>query len=685
MTPSTCRPEHEDQLSLDDAMPASRVRGGRVVRALVHDERWWVLLAWGVAVVAAVSVVVLLPGWRPVTVALGVLPLGACHLAYRRCAVRMREAETRADRTADLHMATIEALALAIDAKDQTGTRHIRRVQIFATGLARALGMSGDEVQGVRAAALLHDIGKLAVPDHILSKPDRLTDEEFQKVRTHPQVGAEIIAGVPFPYPVVPLVRSHHERWDGAGYPAGLAGEAIPLGARILSVVDYFVALTSERPYHPPRSRADAIEILEQEAGVALDPRIVAAFIELLPALEAEAERHGEPERRVSFAGAGAPDSAAGDQVDAAAPSCVFTDIALAHREIYKLYQIAQAMGTSLGIGDTMAILAAKLRELIPFSTCALFLPGEEEGLRCAFADGEGAETLWRASVRRGHGLVGWVARNRRALLNGRAALDFEAVGVADIPALEAALVSPLVAGDRLVGVLALYDAQPGRYTDDHRRLLERVCEQAAGVLANSVLFEQTRRDSLTDALTDLPNSRFMFVHLQRELARAERLRSEVSLIIMDVDDFKAINDSYGHQVGDRALREVARVLRSGIRPYDICVRYAGDEFVLVLSGCDAGEAEQKMRELQRALAEVSFDARPGRPLRLGGSFGRASFPADGRAQEALLALADKRMYEDKTRRKQRRPPDVPPGPALPEWPQPFANMAAQSSATAAD
>jgi diguanylate cyclase (GGDEF)-like protein/putative nucleotidyltransferase with HDIG domain len=685
MTPSTCRPEHEDQLSLDDAMPASRVRGGRVVRALVHDERWWVLLAWGVAVVAAVSVVVLLPGWRPVTVALGVLPLGACHLAYRRCAVRMREAETRADRTADLHMATIEALALAIDAKDQTGTRHIRRVQIFATGLARALGMSGDEVQGVRAAALLHDIGKLAVPDHILSKPDRLTDEEFQKVRTHPQVGAEIIAGVPFPYPVVPLVRSHHERWDGAGYPAGLAGEAIPLGARILSVVDYFVALTSERPYHPPRSRADAIEILEQEAGVALDPRIVAAFIELLPALEAEAERHGEPERRVSFAGAGAPGSAAGDQVDAAAPSCVFTDIALAHREIYKLYQIAQAMGTSLGIGDTMAILAAKLRELIPFSTCALFLPGEEEGLRCAFADGEGAETLWRASVRRGHGLVGWVARNRRALLNGRAALDFEAVGVADIPALEAALVSPLVAGDRLVGVLALYDAQPGRYTDDHRRLLERVCEQAAGVLANSVLFEQTRRDSLTDALTDLPNSRFMFVHLQRELARAERLRSEVSLIIMDVDDFKAINDSYGHQVGDRALREVARVLRSGIRPYDICVRYAGDEFVLVLSGCDAGEAEQKMRELQRALAEVSFDARPGRPLRLGGSFGRASFPADGRAQEALLALADKRMYEDKTRRKQRRPPDVPPGPALPEWPQPFANMAAQSSATAAD
>jgi hypothetical protein len=208
-------------------------------------------------------------------------------------------------------------------------------------------------------------------------------------------------------------------------------------------VVDSFEALTSDRPYHRARSRADALEILQQEAGVALDPRIVAAFIELLPALEAEAERQGEPEPAGVLRRARA---LRGHEADAADPaSCVFTDIALAHREIYKLYQIAQAMGTSLGVVDTMAMLAAKLRELVPFSTCALFLPGEDEGLRCAFADGEAAEALLPDLGAAIQGLVGWVARNRRVRAGAAAALDFEAGCGRRHPPLEAALVSPLV------------------------------------------------------------------------------------------------------------------------------------------------------------------------------------------------------------------------------------------------
>ena len=144
-------------------------------------------------------------------------------------------------------------------------------MQVFAAGLAKAIGMSENEIQGVKTAALLHDIGKLAVPEHILSKPGPLTQEEFQKIRIHPQVGAEIIAGVPFPYPVAPLILSHHERWDGKGYPAGMKGEEIPSGARILAVVDYFDALTSERPYHKAMSDEGAVGLLRQEAGQALD------------------------------------------------------------------------------------------------------------------------------------------------------------------------------------------------------------------------------------------------------------------------------------------------------------------------------------------------------------------------------------------------------------------------------
>src|SRR3954467_12883049 len=214
------------------------------------------------------------------------------YLTYRTYAVymgRIQDQQRHVAQVSDLHLATIEALALAIDAKDQTAQSHIRRVQVYAAGLARALGMPDNEIQGVKTAALLHDIGKLAVPEHILSKPGPLTQEEFQKIRIHPQVGAEIISGVPFPYPVAPLILSHHERWDGKGYPAGLKAEEIPLGARILSVVDYFDALLADRPYHKAMTREAAVQLLQQEAGRAPDPAVVSVFLGLLPTLEPQA------------------------------------------------------------------------------------------------------------------------------------------------------------------------------------------------------------------------------------------------------------------------------------------------------------------------------------------------------------------------------------------------------------
>src|SRR5204863_7035964 len=201
---------------------------------------------------------------------------------------RIEDEQRHVQQTSDLHLATIEALARAIDAKDQTAQTHIRRVQIYAAGVARSLGLSEAEVQGVTTAALLHDIGKLAVPEHILSKPGPLTQEEFQKIRIHPQVGAEIIAAVPFPYPVAPLILGHHERWDGKGYPKGLAGHDIPIGARILTIVDYYDAVTTERPYHKALGHESAISLLRHEAGRALDPNLVPVFVGILPSLIAD-------------------------------------------------------------------------------------------------------------------------------------------------------------------------------------------------------------------------------------------------------------------------------------------------------------------------------------------------------------------------------------------------------------
>jgi diguanylate cyclase (GGDEF)-like protein/putative nucleotidyltransferase with HDIG domain len=575
-------------------------------------------------------------------------------LAFWACREQIAHERQQARRMSELHLATIEALALAIDAKDQTTPNHIGRVQAYASGLARAAGMGESDVQAVKTAALLHDIGKLAIPDHILAKPGPLTPEEFQKVRVHPEVGAEILRAAEFPYPVAPAVLSHHERWDGRGYPSGLKEHDIPIGARIICIADYFEALTSERPYHKALGLDAAAAVLRQEAGKAFDPRLVETFISALPALAAELEPADSPMAKATPHLQAARDGHAAHPGPIQMPlATVFEHIAVAHREIHALYQIAQTMGTKLTVTDTMALISSKLSNLVPFSACALFLysPSREQ-LQCRFATGTDSELIQQLTLRSGQGLTGWVARNRRPLVNARPSADLQAMGSKAPTVLQSALVCPLVFNDRLIGTLGVYHTDAGVYHDDHARLLDRVCEQAAAVINNAIVFEQTHEDSLTDPLTALPNTRSLFHHLARELARAERHRSEVSLVVMDIDDFKEINDSFGHRVGDWALREVAHVLRGAIRPYDMCVRYAGDEFIVVLSHCGRGEAESKRLELQSAVGRIQLEVESGSRRCLSISAGIAVFPHDGDSYDTLVAIADRQMYEDKSRRK---------------------------------
>jgi diguanylate cyclase (GGDEF)-like protein/putative nucleotidyltransferase with HDIG domain len=610
-----------------------------------------------------------LAAWTVDAVGLWVAPLtfAPIYLTYHTYKVYMGriEAQRHVQATSDLHLATIEALAGAIDAKDQMTNAHIKRVQIYATGLAEAMALPAGDIQAIKTAALLHDIGKLAVPEHILSKPGPLTAEEFQKVRIHPQVGAEIIAGVPFPYPVAPLILCHHERWDGKGYPQGLSGESIPIGARILTVVDYFDAVTSERPYHDALSRDSAINLLRHESGRALDPRLVETFIALLPSLlEACEATRRKPAVRLTHAAAETELAhAAAEESRAAA----FENIGLAHREIYALYEIAQSMGTSLGVSDTMGLISSKLAKIIPWSGCGLFLQQVDAGLmRCRYATGIDAPRLLDATVRIGEGLSGWVGRNRRTLVNANPRIEFEAAGIPGDLRLQSAIVCPLYLGDMFIGALALFHIEPNRYTDDHRRLIGSVAEQAGAVIHNSMMFEQAQEDSLTDPLTSLPNRRSLFARLTHELARAERTRSEVALIVLDIDEFKQINDSWGHHVGDQALREVANALRGGLRQYDLCVRFAGDEFIVVISDCSREGAEIKRLELQEAIGQIQIQVRPGVHLRLGASAGAAVFPYDGASYDEILAEADRRMYQDKSSRRALVALQV--SPAGPEW-----------------
>ncbi|HND56362.1 MAG TPA: sensor domain-containing diguanylate cyclase, partial [Pirellulaceae bacterium] len=241
--------------------------------------------------------------------------------------------------------------------------------------------------------------------------------------------------------------------------------------------------------------------------------------------------------------------------------------------------------------------------------------------------------------------------QHRRPLVNANPRVEFEAAGVPPSHALASAIVAPLQLGERVIGSLALFDTAADRYTDDHRRLLGRIAEQAAAVISNALVFEQTQEDSLTDPLTNLPNRRSMMARLTSEISRAERLQGELSVVVLDVDDFKRINDSYGHAVGDEVLREVAHVLLGSLRSYDMCVRFAGDEFVVVLGDCPPDAAELKRQELQRRIQEIAIQV-DGSVIRVGASAGAANYPHDGQTYDALLATADRRMYADKAHRR---------------------------------
>ena len=630
---------------------AFALSSGRSVIRVWHDSFLWTISSYVVGAIAAGIAVEVFQRAGEWHTALAFVPLGLTFRSYRIYLKRIADEQRRASESAQLHRESTEVLARAIQAKDEGGSRHVERVQYYATMLAHRLDLPERDRQAIEIAALLHDIGKLAVPEHILSKPGPLTSDERKKMQMHAQIGAEIVGAVPFPCPVAPLIRSHHERWDGAGYPSGLSGEQIPLGARILSVVDCFDALTSRRPYRPALSQDEAVQMLRDEAGKAFDPAIVARFTELLPVLTPPANDGFT--RRIGASESGGEHAAVerGERLSADA----FAEIASANRETNALYEIAQSMGRSMSLEDSMTFVSAKLTALLPVSLCALFVRRGDEDLRCRFATGVHADRLENASIAEGYGLSGWVVRHRRPLVNGVPAAEFNAARTssADLQ-LQSALICPLLVGDEVIGTIALYHDGIGSYTEDHRRVLDQVARQAASVVHNALIFEHSQEQALKDSLTGLANPRALQFQAAREIARARRTADPFSIALLDLDDFKIINDEYGHLAGDCALQEVAKTLQQLTRSYDTCIRYGGDEFVILFPSCDRNEAEERCRELQRAVAELSLRSPDGRVFPLRVSAGASVFPEDGDTYERLLVRADRRMYRNKAQSKAR-------------------------------
>ena len=287
--------------------------------------------------------------------------------SYQTYLSRLEAQKKHAEEIAALHLRTIEALSLAIEAKDHTTHDHLRRVQVYAVEIAKDLGLDDSQLNALRAASMLHDIGKLAVPENILSKPGRLTPEEFDKMKIHPIVGSEILDRVEFPYPVVPIVRSHHEKWDGSGYPDGLKRESIPIGARILSAVDCFDALASERPYRRAMSPEEAMASSAGKKGTSFDPRVVEVMERRYVELESMVNAMETERRRLNFAPnvdrAIAPSSGFAEvpnDAEVRATSFV-TSIISARQEAQLLFELAQTLGNSLSLKETLSVVAVPL------------------------------------------------------------------------------------------------------------------------------------------------------------------------------------------------------------------------------------------------------------------------------------------------------------------------------------
>ncbi len=571
--------------------------------------------------------------------ALAMTIFGATYATYRVCCQRFEMAAQRAAALEELYLATLESLAAAIDAKDQMTHHHVRRVQIYAAGTGRALGLRDDEIEALRAGALLHDIGKLAVPDHILNKPGDLTVAEFEKMKAHTIIGAQLLESISFPYPVVPVIRHHHERWNGTGHPDGLRGEQIPITARILAVVDCFDALREDRPYRPGKSRREACDFLRQYSGIYFDPRVVEVFLAHLPRFEAEIEARG---------------LGIGTRNEHTLPALV--EIRRAHREVYALYEIASSFGSSLRVEDTAAIIADKVGHIVPFDTCAIYVYDETcNYARVLHAVGRNAAAIAGRCVAPGEGIIGFVLANRIAVSELDPMIDFAGLELESDEAYRSVLVLPLCKEERLLGALAIYAMEPNRYTEDHRRLLDTVARLASDALANALHHAAAESHALTDALTGLPNTRALQMRFEEEAARTRRTGRPFQLIMLDLDDFKKVNDTFGHKVGDQLLREIARRLQTQLRDYDFLARYAGDEFVALVHDLTAEQVDDLRQRIERTIFDFSLHVRGNEHARVGVSIGAASFGLDGETLDELLVAADQEMYTAKFARKRMR------------------------------
>ena len=620
--------------------PRAKESGVRIDRRVEP----WNSLTYAVSFIATLFLYIIFSHFG-IELGLVLVPLAiAADLAYK-VHVRQVEVQTKLISEASrIHLATVEALATAIDARDQMGMGHVRRTQIYAVGIGNILGLGEDDIGALRTGALLHDIGKLAVPDHILNKPGRLTPAEMEKTKTHALVGASILEKVGYQYPVVPTVKYHHECWNGSGYPEGLRGSNIPLTARILSVADSFDTLRSVRPYRAAVSREEACNFLRSRAGSQFDPRVVDLFLRNLNIFEAEIEAqhlvYDDDREAVSVS----------DVIDGGASPNYVEQIKRANREVFTLYSLARDFSSELDLVEILPLFTAKIAELVPFDTSIVYLVDDSgHSATVAHVNGRNREILFGRRIEIGQGETGRVLKERKASGSVDPIGDFETIGVVLDDEYVSMASIPLLADDRLIGAISLYSTELPEYQDEHLRLLETISRIAADAICRSLDYAVTENYALTDPMTGLPNARSLQMQFEKEVKRASRSDGSFQVLVLDLDGFKAVNDTFGHKAGDKMLKEIGAVVRDQLRSYDFLARYGGDEFVALVPNTDSADVLDLARRIEDAVNEFALHIGTDEVAQVGVSIGTACYPVHGETFDQIIVSADKAMYLTKS------------------------------------
>ena len=516
----------------------------------------------------------------------------------------------------EAYLATVQTLMTTIQARDGYREDHQRRVAADALALGERLGLPEGSLRDLRHASLFHALGKIGVAPSILSKEGPLTAEERRVVREHPILGARIIESIRFLRGVVSIVRHANERWDGSGYPDGLAFEAIPYEARLLQVVLTYHAMLAERPYRRGLEPRVALGELRLLAGTRYDPVLVEEFVRMIE------ERGG---------------------VEAAE-----REVREGSSELAILAEITPQFHTLLDLKQLLDRMMQSLERHWPDSRIHILLRDEhtEDLIVRAVAREEGG-LVPGVRLSRGQGLASWVLEHR------------EPLNVEDVRAdprtrqpegtTRARMLVPLINEARAIGVLAVSSDRAGAFTQRDLTLLQAVGAQIAAAIEVADLHERLQHAANTDALTGLHNFRYFYDRLEEEIARAERRGTPLAVAYFDIDGLKRVNDSHGHIAGDAVLRTLGTAIGSHVRAEDVPARYGGDEFAIVMPETARDEAERVVGRLMDLLDSTRIDVDHERSVLMPArSWGVSSYPTDGTTAKELVENADTRAYARK-------------------------------------